>query len=94
MLRPLTGHLAADPRTAQINDLLHAVDVGRKGGNDDALVAGAGKQAADTGGHLLFGSGKARALRVGGVAQQGQHTALTILGQGGQVESHSQASGV
>ena len=78
------GHLAAILH-GQINDLLHAVDVGRKGRNDDALVAGAGKQAADTGGHLLFGSGKARALRVGGVAQQCQHTALAILGQGGQV---------
>ena len=78
------GHLAAILH-GQIDDLLHTVDVGRKGCNDDALVAGAGKQAAHTGGHLLLGGGKARALCVGGVAQQGQHTALPILGQGGQV---------
>ena len=78
------GHLAAILHS-QINDLLHAVDIGRKGRNDDALVAGAGKQTAHTGGHLLLGGGKARALRVGRVAQQGQHTALAILGQGGQV---------
>ena len=62
------GHLAAILHS-QINDLLHAVDVGRKGRNDDALIAGAGKQAAHTGSHLLLGGGKARALRVGGVAQ-------------------------
>ena len=78
------GHLAAILH-GQINDLLHAVDVGRKGCNDNALIAGAGKQAAHTGSHLLLGSGKARALRVGGVAQQSQHTALPVLGQGGQV---------
>ena len=78
------GHLAAILH-GQINDLLHAVDVGGKGRNDDALVAGAGKQAAHTGSHLLLGGGKARALRVGGVAQQSQHTALPVLGQGGQV---------
>ena len=78
------GHLAAILH-GQINDLLHTVDVGSEGGNDDALVAGAGKQAAHTGGNLLLGGGKARALRVGGVAQQGQHAALTVLCQGGQV---------
>ena len=47
------GHLAAILHS-QINDLLHAVDVGGKGRNDDALVPGAGKQAAHTGSHLLL----------------------------------------
>ena len=87
------GHLAAILHS-QIDDLLHAVDVGRKGRNDDTLVAGAGKQAAHTGGHLLLGSSKARALRVGGVAQQSQHTALSVLGQGGQVGHAASQRGV
>ena len=89
MLRPLKATFHS-----QIDDLLHAVDVGRKGRNDDALIAGAGKQAAHTGGHLLLGSSKARALRVGGVAQQSQHTALSVLGQGGQVGHAASQRGV
>ena len=35
-------HLAAILH-GQIDDLLHAVDVGSKGGNDDPLVAGTGE---------------------------------------------------
>ena len=78
------GHLAAILHS-QIDDLLHAVDVGSKGGNDDPLVAGTGEQIAHACGHLLLGGGKARTLGVGGIAQQGQHAALTVLGQCGQV---------
>ena len=77
-------HLAAILH-GQIDDLLHAVDVGSKGGNDDPLVAGTGEQIAHACSHLLLGGGKARALGVGGIAQQGQHAALTVLGQCGQV---------
>ena len=77
-------HLAAILHS-QIDDLLHAVDVGSKGGNDDPLVAGTGEQIAHACSHLLLGGGKARTLGVGGIAQQGQHAALTVLGQCGQV---------
>ena len=85
-------HLAAILH-GQVDDLLDAVDVGRKGRNDDALVPGTGKQVADTGGHLLLRGSKARALGVSGIAQQSQHTLLAILRKGGQV-GHAAGSGV
>ena len=86
-------HLAAIFH-GQVDDLLDAVDVGCEGRNDDALVPGAGKQAAHTGGDLLFGGRKARTLGIGGVAQQGQNALLAVFGQGGQVGDAAGQRGV
>ena len=87
------GHLAA-LLDGQVDDLLDAVDVGRKGGDDDPLVPRLGEQVVDAGGHLLLGGGEAGALGVGGVAQQGQHPPLAVLGQGGQVGGAAGQGGV
>ena len=78
------GHLAAILH-GEVDDLLDAVDVRRKGGDDDALVLRPGKEIADAGGHLLLGGGKAGLLGVGRVAQQGQNALLAVIGQGGKV---------
>ena len=87
------GHLAAILH-GEVDDLLDAVDVGREGRNDDALVLRPGKQAADTGGHLLLGGGEAGTLRVGGVAQQSQHALLTVLRQSRKVGGAAGQRGV
>ena len=87
------GHLAAILH-GEVDDLLDAVDVGREGRNDDALVLRPGKQAADTGGHLLLGGGEAGTLRVGGVAQQSQHTLLAVLRQSSKVGGAAGQRGV
>ena len=87
------GHLAAILH-GEVDDLLDTVDVGREGRNDDALVLCPGKQAADTGGHLLLGGGEAGTLRVGGVAQQSQHALLAVLRQSSKVGGAAGQRGV
>ena len=81
---PADSHLAPG-FYRQVDDLLHAVDVGGKGRHDNAAVARLDKQAAHTLGNGLLGFGKAGALGVGGVCQQRQHTLAPVLGNGGQV---------
>ena len=77
-------HLAAR-LDGQVDDLLDAVDVGGKGGHNDALFARPVEQSADPLGHRLLGGGEAGALGVGGVGQQRQDAAAAVLGDGGQV---------
>ena len=86
---PTDGDLAAR-LNRQVDDLLHAVDVGGERCHDDAALAGLGKQAAHAFGDGLFSGGEARALCVGGICQQRQHTLAAILGNRGQV-GHSVA---
>ena len=87
------GHLAAILH-GEVDDLLDAVDVRRKGGDDDALVLRPGKEIADAGSHLLLGGGKAGLLSVGRVAQQGQNALLAVIGQGGKVGGAAGQRGV
>ena len=87
------GHLAAILH-GEVDDLLDAVDVRRKGGDDDALVLRPGKEIADAGGYLLLGGGKAGLLGVGRVAQQGQNALLAVIGQGGKVGGAAGQRGV
>ena len=77
------GHLSAVP-VGHINDLLNAVHVGSKGGDNDALLAPP-KQGVEGGTHAALRPGVARAFHIGGVGQQGQHAFLTQLTQTGQV---------
>ena len=81
---PTDGDLAAR-LNRQIDDLLHAVDVGGERCHDDAALTGLGKQAAHAFGDGLLSGGEARALCVGGICQQRQHTLAAILGNRGQV---------
>ena len=84
MLRPLNATLRPSS-TARSNDLLHTVDIGGKGSDNDALVPRPCKQVAHTGGHLLLRSRKTGALGIGRVAEQGQDPLLSVLRQGRQI---------
>ena len=77
------GHLSA-VAGGHVDDLLDAVHVGGEGGDDDALLA-APEQGVEGGAHAALAAGKAGALHVGGVGQQGQHPLLAQLAQAGQV---------
>ena len=96
----VVGHAAAGHRYLaavlhrQIDHLLDAVEVGSKGGNDNALLGSLAEQVADAFGHLVLGGGEARALRVGGVAQQCQHATAAVLGNGGQIGGAAGKRGV
>ena len=74
-----------------VDDLLDAVNVGREGGDDDALVT-ALEQGIEGVAHLLLALGVARVLHVGGVAQHGQHALVAQLPKPGQV-NHAAGNG-
>ena len=78
----------------QVDDLLHPVDIGCKGCNDDALFVRPAEQVGKAVGHLVLGGGKARPLGVGGVAQQGQHALLAVFRNGHQVGGPGRQRGV
>ena len=65
-----------------VQHLLDAVDIGGKGGDDDALVAVL-KLAGEGGAHRLFGGCKAGALHIGRVGAQAQDALLAQLAQAG-----------
>ena len=66
------------------DDLLNAVHIGGEGGDDDAALAPP-EQGVEGGAHAALALGKAGALHIGGVAQQGQHALLSQLSQAGEV---------
>ena len=76
-------HLAAVPGR-HVDDLLDAVHIGGEGGDDDALLAAA-EQGVKGVAHAALALGKAGALHVGGVGQQGQHALLAQLPQAAQI---------
>ncbi len=78
------GHFAAVFHGG-VDGLLHAVDVGGKGGHDDALVA-AGEQLVEGAADGALGLGVAGTLHIGGVAQQGQHALFAQLAEAAQVD--------
>ena len=78
------GHLAAIPG-GHVDDLLDAVHVGGEGGDDNALLA-APEEGVEGVAHAALALGKAGALHVGGVGQQGQHALFAQLSQPAQVD--------
>ena len=84
-------HLAAVPGR-HVDDLLDAVHIRGEGGDDDALLAAA-EQGVKGVAHAALALGKAGALHVGGVGQQGQHALLAQLPQAAQIH-HAALDGV
>lgn len=79
------GHFPADA-DGGIDHLLHAVDVGCKSSDDDALVGIFAKQFVKGCADVAFRCGQARPLRVRRVGQQGQDPLAAQLAQPGKVD--------
>ena len=75
----------ASARGGCVNDLLNAVDIGGKGGDDDALLA-AGEQPLEGLAHNGFAHRIARTLHIGGVGQQRQHALLAQFAEAAQID--------
>ena len=78
---------------AAVHHRLDAVHVAGEHGDDHPAVRLL-EQLVEGGCHLLFGHGVARALGVGGIAQQRQHALLPQLGQPAQVDGRAVHGGV
>ena len=78
---------------AAVHHRLDAVHVAGEHGDDDPTVRPL-EQLVEGGCHFLFRHGVARALGVGGIAQQGQHALLPQLGQAAQVDGRAVHGGV
>ena len=78
------GHLAPTG-VGGVNNLLDAVDIAGKGGDDNALFA-AGKLPDEGLAHGPLAHGVARALHISGVRQQGQNSLVTQGAEAGQVD--------
>ena len=87
---PGYGHLAVI-FCRHVHDLLEPVDIGGKGGDDDALIA-AHEQLVEALPHLALRVGMSRLFHVGRVAEQGKYAVIAQLAQPDQVD-HSAGYG-